>query len=80
MRVDNTLDRKHNLSQEELDALHTELHRRILVVFPATKITLRSASVPANEMAGLNLASDRETLNQILQEVLKLDPEADYGA
>jgi len=75
MRVDITLDRKHNLSQEELDALHTELHRRVLTVFPATKITLRSAAVPAIEMVGFTLASDRDTLNQILQEVLQLEPE-----
>ncbi|WP_336795860.1 DinI-like family protein [Erwinia aphidicola] len=75
MRVDITLDRKHNLSQEELDALHTELHRRVLTVFPAIKITLRSAAVPAIEMVGFTLASDRDTLNQILQEVLQLEPE-----
>lgn len=75
MRVDITLDRKHNLSQEALDALHAELHHRVLSVFPATKITLRSATVPAIEMAGFTLASDRDTLNQILQEVLQLEPE-----
>lgn len=75
MRVGITLDRKHNLSQEELDALHTELHRRVLTVFPTTRITLRSAAVPAIEMAAFTLASDRDTLNQILQEVLQLEPE-----
>ncbi len=80
MQVDITLDRKHNLSQEELDDLRAELHRRVLTVFPATKVTLRSAAVPAIEMAGFNLASDRETLNQILQEVLQLEPGIEYGA
>lgn len=45
MRVDITLGRKHNLSQEELDALYTELHRRVLTVFPATKITLLLAAM-----------------------------------
>ncbi|WP_336803249.1 DinI-like family protein [Erwinia aphidicola] len=80
MRVDISLDLKHNLSKEALDDLRAELHRRVLTVFPATKVILRSAAVPAIEMAGFNLASDRETLDQILQEVLKLDPEADYGA
>ena len=73
MQIDITLDRQQKVSAEALNAFHAELHRRVLSVFPATKITIRTGITAGIEMAGFTLESDRETLSQLIQEVWEQD-------
>lgn len=73
MRVDITIDQEQKLSQATLQAFEAELHRKVIAVFPATKINVRKGTVSGVEVAGFALESDREILSNILQDVWQQD-------
>jgi len=73
MRLDVTISREQNLSQEAIQAFEAELHRQVIAVFPATKISVHVAGSSGFEMAGFTLESDQQTLTSILQDIWQQD-------
>lgn len=69
VRVDITLDKDQKIGQPVIDAFQCELTRRIQSVFPATRVTVKKGAITGVELTGFDKDSDREALNNILQDV-----------
>jgi len=69
VRVNITLDKDHKIGQPVIDAFQCELTRRIQSVFPFTCVTVKKGSMTGVELVGFDEDSDRESLDNILQEV-----------
>jgi hypothetical protein len=69
MRIHITLDKEQKLGQQFIEAFQYEITRRVLCVFPTTRVTVKKGSMTGVEIAGFNKESERETLDGILQEV-----------
>ncbi|MNL68187.1 DNA damage-inducible protein I [compost metagenome] len=52
-----------------VDAFQFELTRRVHSLFPSTRVTVKKGSVTGVELMGFEKESDREALDNILQEV-----------
>lgn len=69
VRVNITLDKDQIVGQPVIDAFQSELSRRIQSVFPSTRVTVKKGSMTGVELMGFDKDSDREALDNILQEV-----------
>jgi len=69
VRVNITLDKDQKIGQPVIDAFQCELTRRIQSVFPFTCVTVKKGSMTGVELVGFDEDSDRESLDNILQEV-----------
>lgn len=69
VRVNITLDKDQQIGQQVVDAFQRELTRRIESVFPSTRVIVKKGSMTGVELMGFDKDSDREALDNILQEV-----------
>lgn len=69
VRVNITLDKHQQIEQQVVDAFKSELTRRVQSVFPSTRITVKKGSMTGVELNGFDSESDREALDNILQQV-----------
>lgn len=69
VRVSITLDKDQQIEQQVVDAFKCELTRRVQSVFPSTRITVKKGSMTGVELMGFDRESDREALDNILQQV-----------
>ena len=69
VRVNITLDKDQKIGQPVIDAFQCELTRRIQSVFPFTCVTVKKGSMTGVVLVGFDEDSDRESLDNILQEV-----------
>ncbi|SAQ58005.1 DinI-like family protein [Klebsiella oxytoca] len=69
MRINITLDKEQKLGQQIIDDFQNELTRKVRCTFPATRITVKKGSVTGVEVLGFDKESDREALDDIIQEV-----------
>ncbi|AYN27694.1 DinI family protein [Buttiauxella sp. 3AFRM03] len=69
VRVNITLDKDQQIGQQIVDAFQGELTRRIQSVFPSTHVVVKKGSTTGIELVGFDKDSDREALDNILQEV-----------
>ncbi len=69
VKVNITLDKDQKIGQPVIDAFQCELTRRIRYVFPSTRVTVKKGSMTGVELMGFDKDSDREALDNILQEV-----------
>lgn len=69
VRVNITLDKDQQIGQQIVDAFQGELSRRIQSVFPTTRVIVKKGSATGVELVGFDKDSDREALDNILQEV-----------
>lgn len=69
VKVNITLDKDQKIGQPVIDAFQCELTRRIRCVFPSTRVTVKKGSMTGVELMGFDKDSDREALDNILQEV-----------
>ncbi|MNB71250.1 DNA-damage-inducible protein I [compost metagenome] len=69
VRVNITLDSEQTLGPTMVDAFQFELTRRVHSLFPSTRVTVKKGSVTGVELMGFEKESDREALDNILQEV-----------
>ncbi|MNE12574.1 DNA-damage-inducible protein I [compost metagenome] len=69
VKVNITLDKDQQIGQSVVDAFQCELSRRIRSVFPSTCVTVKKGSMTGVELIGFDKDSDREALDNILQEV-----------
>ncbi|SUW65447.1 DNA-damage-inducible protein I [Buttiauxella agrestis] len=69
VRVNITLDKDQQIGQQIVDAFQGELTRRIQSVFPSTHVVVKKGSTTGVELVGFDKDSDREALDNILQEV-----------
>ncbi|WP_312045245.1 DinI-like family protein [Erwinia sp.] len=71
MLLDVTINKESGLGKEKLQAFEAELHRQVIAVFPATKISVHESIESGFEMAGFTLESDRHALTRILQTTMQ---------
>lgn len=69
VRVNITLAQDQQIGQRVVDAFQGELTRRIQSIFPFTRVTVKKGSLTGVELMGFDKESDREALDNILQEV-----------
>lgn len=69
VKVNITLDKDQKIGQPVIDAFQCALTRRIRCVFPSTRVTVKKGSMTGVELMGFDKDSDREALDNILQEV-----------
>lgn len=69
VRVNITLDKEQTTGPTMVDAFQFELTRRVHSLFPSTRVTVKKGSVTGVELMGFEKESDREALDNILQEV-----------
>lgn len=69
VRVNITLDKGQEIGQSIISAFQCELTRRIQSFFPSTSVTVKKGSMTGVELIGFDKDSDREALDNILQEV-----------
>ncbi|KJX31073.1 DNA damage-inducible protein [Enterobacter hormaechei subsp. steigerwaltii] len=69
MRINITLDKDQKIEQSLIDAFQSELTRRVATIFPSTRVFVRKGSITGVELTGVENDSDRERLDNILQEV-----------
>ncbi len=69
MKINITLDKEQKIGQSIIDAFQCELTRRIQSVFPSTRVTVKKGTMTGVELMGVDKDSDREALDNILQEV-----------
>ncbi|EAZ5991671.1 DinI family protein [Salmonella enterica] len=69
MKINITLDKEQKIGQSVIDAFQCELTRRIQSVFPSTRVTVKKGTMTGVELMGVDKDSDREALDNILQEV-----------
>ncbi|AVY97591.1 MULTISPECIES: DinI-like family protein [Lelliottia] len=69
VKVNIALDQEQKIGQTMVDAFQYELTRRIHSLFPSTHVTVKKGSVTGVELRGFDKESDREALDNILQEV-----------
>lgn len=73
VRVSITLDKEKNIGQQVVDAFQCELTRRVQSIFPSTRVRVKKGSMTGLELVGFDQESDREALDNILQEVWEDD-------
>ncbi|HCI6929398.1 DinI-like family protein [Klebsiella quasipneumoniae] len=64
-----TLDKDQKIEQSIIDAFQSELTRRVEAIFPLTRVVVREGAMTGVELMGVENDSDRERLDNILQEV-----------
>ncbi|MEB5886820.1 DinI-like family protein [Enterobacter roggenkampii] len=64
-----TMDNEQRIGLRAVDAFETELRRRVNVAFPSSLVTVKTGSFAGVEVIGFERESDREKLDNILQEV-----------
>lgn len=69
VRVNITLNKEQEIEQPVIDAFQRELTRRIQSVFPLTRVTVKKGFMTGVELKGFDEDSDRDALDNILQEV-----------
>ena len=69
VRINITLDKDQKIEQSLIDAFQSELTRRVATIFPSTRVFVRKGSITGVELTGVENDSDRERLDNILQEV-----------
>lgn len=69
VRVNITLNKEQEIEQPVIDAFQRELTRRIQSVFPLTSVTVKKGFMTGVELKGFDEDSDRDALDNILQEV-----------
>lgn len=69
VRINITLDKDQKIGQPLIDAFQSELTRRVETIFPSTRVVVRKGSMTGVELMGVENESDRERLDNILQEV-----------
>ena len=73
MRIEIMIDKNHKVSQAVVDAFQTEVHSRVVSLFPSIIVRVRQGSISSIELQGFSLDEDRRRLNQIIQNVWEDD-------
>lgn len=69
VKVNITLDKDQEIGQSVIDAFQCEFTRRVQSIFPSTRVTVKKGSMTGVELMGFDEDSDREAIDNILQEV-----------
>lgn len=69
VRINITLDKDQHIEKPLIEAFQSELTRRVETVFPSTRVVVRRGAITGVELMGVENESDRERLDNILQEV-----------
>lgn len=64
-----TLDKDQKIGQPVIDVFQCELSRGIQSIFPATRVTVKKGFMTGVELMGYDKDSDREALDNILQDL-----------
>lgn len=69
MNINITLHKEQKMAQHLVEALESELNRRVNKKFPESRVTVKKGSMTGIEISGFPDDSDRERLDVIIQEV-----------